>query len=263
MNSNESRRISATSLSPGIPLMDASFAFANAVALYIDDNSGCSSRGNTPSPRFSKKSDTIPVIYLDSYDDILTVTSSGQSVNHGLILSPSIEIYELGPTVSSKKRGSKHIRRHSERPARVRKHSAPLMRSNSAQVQRKKSDSGLSKSRRSSTQSRQKFSDELMKPVTPEAHRKESRRRRAVLIVMIVFLVLVAASVLAVVVTLTHTTADNSTLTYYTFAKPSVQARSMGLFIRIYTKRSLTPQNFLIDNILTNYNYILTYVKII
>lgn len=238
MDNNQSRRVSASSLSPGIAFMDGA-----PYVLYIDDNSGSSTRGNTPSPRFSKRDKTIPVIYLDSYDDIITVASSGQSVNHGLILSPSIGgFYDLEPNTNlevSKRRGSKHIRRHSERPARIRKHSAPLMRSNSAQVQRKTLPS---KSRRSSTQSRCKFSEELMIPVSPELARKEGRRRRAVLIVMIVFLVLVAASVLAVVVTLTHTTADNSTLTYYTFAKPSVQARSPGL-----SKRLL---NFLTDNLL-------------
>lgn len=62
---------------------------------------------------------------------------------------------------------------------------------------------------------------QLMMMMTPKEAEKEKRRRRVVFVVVATFLFLLVCSVLAVVVTLTHQsefTAENKTLTYYTFA---------------------------------------------
>lgn len=61
----------------------------------------------------------------------------------------------------------------------------------------------------------------LQQTMTPKELEKEKRRRRVVFAVVATFLFLLICSVLAVVVTLTHQsefTAENKTLTYYTFA---------------------------------------------
>lgn len=78
--------------------------------------------------------------------------------------------------------------------------------------------SSASQSRRNSSM---RSGRSLQQEMTPKQLEKEKRRRKVVFAVVATFLFILVCSVLAVVVTLTHQsefTAENKTLTYYTFA---------------------------------------------